>query len=454
MATRGNDIKGKIQAYVDEADRTKSNVEKNLHKVKRELDSNMQRRLSLMQIIADTQMEAMLSGENVRDLTGRLSQVLSQREDDYQKLEQQMEEARARIKQAEIEVSTNGAMLNDKRTAALAEMQGNSEIAELGVQQASLAEEIKRLSALLDDTKDECRSKLKAFDADPAFQHLLSRRFGTDQYKGMGLTQLIDGWLAKRVDFQQSHHDYSILQKLPEMAEKRLDEKVQARNQVVNRVEDLERAIYQRFGVDEAAGRLKKAEARLAERREAIGQLQNALNDIINGQDQKMLELKAQVAENVQRLSIPTLERLTKATKSDRDEKALEEYKALLERDERLKVQEQQLHIRLREVSDTFRRAKELRDNFVQKGYDSNNRTFRDSFDASAFINGYIAGTLTQNDLDNQVRNSSTYHSPVESRPSHNWSTDNNRVSGGSNWSTGDTFGSSSSSDWSTGDRF
>ena len=457
MATRGNDIKGKIQAYVDEADHTKSSAESNLHKVKRELESNMERRLVLMQTIADTQMEAMLNGENVRDLTGRLTQVLNQREADYQKLEQQMEEARARIKQAELEIATNGGMLNEKRDAAHKEMQGSPEIEALHQQQATLAEEIKRLSALLDDTQDECRSKLKAFDADPSFLHLINRRFGTDQYKGMGLTQLMDGWLAKRVDFQQSFHDYSILQQLPGMAEKRLEEKVQARNEIVDRAERLEREILQRYGVDEAVNRLSKAEARLKDRRRVIADLQNALNDIINGRDGKMQELKAQVGENLQRLSIPTLERLTKATKSDRDEKALEEYKALLERDERLKLQEQQLHIRLREASDTFRRAKQLRDNFVDKGYDSKNRTFRDSFDTNSFINGYIAGTLTQGDLDSQVRSCSTYSSPEESRPSASWSTSNSSSSSSSNWSTGDTFGSSSSSDsssWSTSDNF
>jgi len=455
MATRGNDIKGKIQAYVDEADHTKSNVEKNLHKVKRELESNMERRLSLMQTIAETQFQAMLNGENVRDLTGRLHQVLSAREEDYRKLEQQMEEARERIKQAELEVATNGGMLNDKRDAALKEMQGSEEIAHLTQQQEILGNEIKRLSALVDDTKDECRKKLKAFDADPAFQHLINRRFGTDQYKGMGFSQLMDGWLAKRIDFKQSHHDYSILQKLPDMAEKRLDEKVAARKTVIDRGEQLEREILQRHGVEDAAGRLKKSEKRLSERRAAIGQLQNALNDIINGQDQKMLELKAQVGENLQRLSIPTLERMTKATKSDRDEKALEEYIALMDRDERLKLQEQQLHIRLREASDTFRRAKQLRDHFVDKGYDSKNRTFRDSFDTNGLINGYIAGTLSQRDLDSQVRSCSTYHAPAESRPSSSWSSnDSFGSSSSSSWSTSDSFGSSSSSDWSTSDRF
>lgn len=456
MKMRGSDIKSKMQTYVDSADRSKRDVEANLHKIQAEMSEITSRKLRLMDTIASTQLEAIVGGEDVRDATGSIEQTLKLREMDYAKLQVQMDEARERLKQAELELATNGSMLNNKRAAAFKEMSDSEEIATLQTRQGDLAREIAHLTNLLDLTQDECREKLKAFDADPAFMHLFKRQFGTNSYKGMAFGKALDAWLAKKIDYSQSAHDYDILQKLPVMAEARLDQKVTERRDVVSAAKSLETEIMRRHGVIEADDRMQKAQARLSVRRDAIADIQNQINKHINGSDPRMLGIKDQMTESLKRLSIPTLERMTKATKSTRDEHALEEYKSITEREDRLKIQEQQLRIRLRETSDTFRRAKEMRDHFVKQSYDSNNRTFRDSFDVASVINGYIAGTLTQSDIDSRVRNGSTYKAPEEYRPSSTWSSDSSSSSssssGSSSWSTSDSM--SGGSDWSTGDRF
>lgn len=455
MSIRGSDVKSKIQSYVDSADKSKRDIEVNLHKTQIELETITHKKIVLMQAIADTQIDSIISGETARDVTGRIRDVLAQREQEHDSIVAQMDEARERIKQSELEVATNTRMLAEKRTAACAEIAKDESITLLREKLELLGSDVARLSETLDATADECRAKLKPFDQSEAFKHLLGRKFGTADYSGMGPFRLMDKWLAKRIDFDQSRHDYDILQKLPSLAEKRLDEQVKLHRETADDLRAKEYQIQSKFGISDAEGRLRKSEDRLSERRQAISTLQNALNKHLNNTDPLMMSIKESMSSTLAKLSIPTLERMTKATSSLRDEQALDQYKDLTAAEERLKVQEQTLRIRLREASDTFRRAKELRDHFVRSSYDSGNRRFRESFDVSDFINGYIAGSLSQHDIDSQVRNSSTYREPEVMRSSSNsssaWST-SDRSSSSSSWSTSDSI--SGDSAWDTSDRF
>lgn len=58
--------------------------------------------------------------------------------------------------------------------------------------------------------------KSDPYEGDPLFSYLWERRFRTPDYKGNGLTKMLDGWVARLCGYDKAHLTYARLTELPE----------------------------------------------------------------------------------------------------------------------------------------------------------------------------------------------------------------------------------------------
>ncbi|MBW6398391.1 hypothetical protein KPL78_11060 [Roseomonas sp. HJA6] len=97
----------------------------------------------------------------------------------------------------------------DERTAQDAEFQRLSATAEEAERVAQHAEQKSGFAAR------DFEEKGRPYRADPLFAYLWDRGWGTGRYRAFPLVRMIDGWVAKLIEFEPARRSYALLSELP-----------------------------------------------------------------------------------------------------------------------------------------------------------------------------------------------------------------------------------------------
>lgn len=74
------------------------------------------------------------------------------------------------------------------------------------------------------EIRDECVGKLALFKADPRYEFLRARQFGTEHYRQGRLARLLDQWLAKQIGYHRNRENELILLEMQSENERRKGE--------------------------------------------------------------------------------------------------------------------------------------------------------------------------------------------------------------------------------------
>jgi hypothetical protein len=472
--TNGKQVYNGIQSEVDRLDRAKFTIESELRKNQRDQQYTESKRLECLTVIAQVHVNALLDqgttghGE-VKAVSMEIEGLIRKRNAAYKQVLSTIDEGRTALRLADEAVTSAESNFEAVRVKVYADLAQSSDVANKRALSDEADRTVFKADELVAEVTDEATEKLLPYRNSPIFQHLLARQFCTDTYQGSGLFARLDRWLAKKIDYTQAVHDFSVMNQLPALAAQKAQDARTAQSRANDEYKVLEQQARHRYNIDGAEKAVKDAKAQRELCRERIGLDQRAMVDYTSKTDPMMATINKRVRDLMGQFSIDTLDRLTRATVDDADELALRQYRELSNELPGLMGREQELQRQLDQAAQDFRKVKTLRDRFSSQNYDSSNRKFDSDFDLNAVLTGYMLGQISQNDFDRNCERNSTV---VRESSSYDYNGNsgnngNNGFSGGSsfggsdtksNYSTPDSIGGggggSDSGSFSTGDSF
>jgi hypothetical protein len=291
---------------------------------------------------------------------------------------------------------------------------------------------VKEKEDLVESITKECSGKVQAYNNDPFFMHLHGTGFGTDHSTGKWLFRGLDAWLASRINYVQSAHNYKLLLDLPAKAREALQSAQEQHEALLDEIEKVVDQIEEASGMNQAEVRLESASQRLKEREQAMKSLKEKVAAHDAGADEPLKKILAVISKAMESMSLQTLDRLTGETENREDELALSTYRSLVEGETRLRGEIANMQNRHENAVARYKRASNLQEFCDDRGLDSSKRVYDSNFNFQNMVEGYMAGQIEQSMLGQQLERQSEVIRERAPEPTYNgYNTGGGSSSGG-----------------------
>ena len=413
----GHDMLATIERMLGDTRVGLESVDAELQRVSAELEQMRQAELGVLSVLARLRLREIERGEALHELddTGRrVTELLSQREVAQQALSAEIEAAQQTLAKLDAERTAQRTAVDaaeealdaaeaaaQERLAADAAYRALLEKAEASDGVADLAESKKQ------EAQDDRAQKGKPYEADPLFAYLWNRGYGTSRYSAGPFARMMDGWVARVVDFEPLRRNYWMLSELPA----RFDEHaVRMRAQAdadVEAVRALESDAAAAAGVPDRARELDAAEevleaidGKIEAQEAAIAELVDKRAAFASGEDDLSRQCAQLLSDAFRRERMQTLrERANRTTDTADDDKAVDELtviRAELPRLEDEVARYRTLHATHRERAT---KLEEVRKRFKQHRYDAVNSEFVNSALIATLLTQLLSGSLGVPDI-------------------------------------------------------
>lgn len=282
----------------------------------------------------------------------------------------------------------------------------------------ALTDDVQRLEAIVDRAEEKLtlakqdeKEKGAAFIADPFFNYLQKRRFGTREAKGWALTKLLDKWVAGKINYADQASTYRRLTDIP----KRLANHITALEaQVVNAQDALqiyEAKALEDDGVMAKQDASKAAQAQLdaldADIEAAEAVYQEALNQQIalnNGEAGPYRDAVKVMAAALERKDLPSLNRLAAQTRGQDDDAAVAALRELSGDMRDLERDREDAKRLLGKYQRSLKDLEKVRRRFKNNRYDAPSSVFGREDLISAMLGQVLSGLLTGDDFWRQLK--------------------------------------------------
>ncbi|WP_197982706.1 hypothetical protein [Pseudomonas sp. CFBP 13719] len=466
MGKRGSKVVDDIQRVVDDEDSKKSVISRQIRRNEQAQEEQRRIKFDSLARISELYLESMLdkkAGSDVRMVSADIEHLINQREKHYAEIESTVEGDREELKVAQDGYAQAKTNLEELKTTIYTVIANDTDIQSLRKRVEYARDIAENAEALTESITREVSHKLVAYQSDVVFQHLKRRGFDTDAYQGSGLYARLDSWLSNAISYRQARHDFDMMRALPAAAKARETDVEKTYDQLNSELDAAINLVRSTHNLEGCERKLHAASEKLRLCQEHINRDQDAINSFLNKTDDMMRRVRDRVKEVMGNFSLPTLERLVSSTDSSADDQALENYQQAVRREKQLSDEEVQLRSQLSDAEERFRRAKRARDQFKQSGYDRRDREFDSGFDMGSLMLGYMAGSMSLNDLsnrcarDSEIIRESSSSSSSSSSGSFSSSNSFGGSSSNSGFSSSNSFGgdsSSSSGSFSSSDSF
>ena len=360
----------------------------------------------------------------------RASAMLAERVKALQDLKGQLDAAAGQARELAAERAAQAAAVDaaaQALDAAEGRTQGRLETDPAYAAQRERAREAERTAAHADEkatrSAEEREQKGAAYRADPLFMYLWERQYGTDGYRGWGLTRWLDGKVSRLIGFADARANYARLNEIPERLREHADAlKAQAEHEF-SALKDLDEAARTADGIAPLAARLEEEQARL----DAIDQrISQAASDtqalevrkalFAAGEDPQTRQAVEYLATEFQRDDLMELRREALATPFLEDDAIVAR---LMQREDERRRLEASLQ-GLREVLNQHRQrldeAEALRADFKRNRYDRAGSSFGDEALISMMLGQFINGILDRQNLSRILKEQHRYR-PERANP-------------------------------------
>ena len=245
-------------------------------------------------------------------------------------------------------------------------------------------------------------NKGKPYRDDPLFTYLWSRNYGTDQYRAGNLTRMLDGWVARLIDYGRARPNYAMLNEIPVRLREHAEQQAARAEAGLIELADMEnRAIDAAGGkpirdaLDRASEGIARHDTELLALEDERDETAKSLNVLAQGNDPDFAEALSSLAQSLGRQELATLLAEARRTGTGQDDslvaqidenraRAREEVTQIMEQKERLKT----LTARRRELEDIsyeFRKAR----------YDDPRSSFREDNLVGDLLNDFLRGGIS-----------------------------------------------------------
>ncbi len=281
---------------------------------------------------------------------------------------------------------------------------------------AAKAERAESKAARAEADRDE---NGKPYREDTLFMYLWNRRFLTPDYAGRGLTRMLDGWVAKLIDYADARSNYFMLTELPLRLREHAERQKALAAQEARKLQEMDAQALQTEGIAKDREALQAdhkgieaIEARIeeAENRHA-GLLEKRASYSGAADETAQQALQLQVSE-IKQEPLANLYREARATSRPEDDVIVSRIRDLAEEQQSLSVEIESLQTEVRRHQGSFQELEELRRRFRRSQYDSGHSYFPGSFDLGALIAMLLAGRASAGDVWGRIGREQEFRLP------------------------------------------
>ena len=281
---------------------------------------------------------------------------------------------------------------------------------------AAKAERAESKAARAEADRDE---KGKPYREDALFMYLWNRRFLTPDYAGRGLIRMLDGWVAKLIEYADARSNYFMLTELPLRLREHAERQKALAAQEARKLQEMDAQALQTEGLVKDREELQAAhkgiaaiEARIeeAENRHA-GLLEKRASYSAAADETAQQALQLQVSE-IKQEPLANLYREARATSRPEDDVIVSRIRDLAEEEKSLSAEIESLQDEVRLHQGSFQELEELRRRFRRSQYDSGHSYFPGSFDLGAVLAMLLAGRASAGDVWGRIGREQEFRLP------------------------------------------
>lgn len=434
------------QQEVDQAERKSASIARDLHHAQKNLDL-------MHRIMAEERLSALQSDPGLartyedQVALGKLSECkskLKSLKSDLLGVQSKMAEAKdfveskrkslhqARIEHRDAERRTGDALMDD------------AEFTRLQTAIQSAEEEVQNSDNRIQLAREDRDSKQKKYLADPLFSYLHERHYGTQEYVAGRLVRHLDAWVASIIHYSENKANYDVLGNVvthlasrKAQAEKGLRKLREENRILINAAEIACGQTVAEEALKQADDALSDAELKLSKLRNQESFLRQEVENHSGSNNEfakSALRILARSADEAGYREIGERFALSSELAKIRNDqrglvKSLKDSHAAAQNDV---TKTKEMHERAGRAVSMFR----------SKGYHQSSSRFRSSW-RDDFVDGYIAGTISQSMLNQAMASSHYKEEPYRpsSSSSSSWGSSNGSFGGGFSSGGGDMGG-------------
>lgn len=460
---RGNELQRRFDSVEAQANSKYTAAQNDLRAASGEVDRlfNEQVRTvaNIASIVLAEEGKGLFSGMGARRAGRQLQAELEQRDAQRRQIKSRLAEQRSKVAGIELEVKTAAHALHEREheleeleRQAIQQLKEDPRMAAQFERAEALADQLDKSEEKTQKAQRDADKKAPAFENNPLFAYLLKRHYGTPQYHANNIIAMLDGWIARKVQYSRYFPDYQTLKKIPVMFQENTAHLRDENNDLQAHVAAARaNALREWPGVDEASrnvrlaqSALEKVKSKLHDAVTGMENLDDALTQFAQGTDPHTRRALDMVTQLINTDSLEGQE-LVKATNTTDDDRAMARLKSL--RAELVEARERVETLKQKQVEARTQldRTQEFVHRFRDSSLGRSNKRYSDT-QPETWVAALVAG-VALDQLFSQVKNNAR---TVDDTPSHTSSSSSSPF-GGMGGSSSSSGGFSTSSGFGGG---
>lgn len=289
-----------------------------------------------------------------------------------------------------------------------------------------LAEELDEIAAealhKTEQAEADRETKGKPYRDDPLFSYLWANGYGTAAYKAGNIARMLDGWVARLVDFQRMRPNFVMLNEIPLRLREHAERQKLAAEEAAKALSAREDAAIDAAGGRPARQALEAAQARI----EAIDAEMVTLEDqrdetarnqreLAQGADPAYAEAVAALAEGLAREDVATLLAEARATRTGEDDTIVKQIDDARARAAEEETETREDKDRLRTLAARRRELEDIQYEFKKARFDDPRSRFGEDRLVGDMLTEFLRGGITAASYWDQWRKSQNWQGGLDS---------------------------------------
>lgn len=258
--------------------------------------------------------------------------------------------------------------------------------------------------------QEDAHEKNAPYHADPLFMYLWQRHYGTSDYHANPLARLLDGWVARLIDYEPARINYTMLNDLPVRLQEHAEHKKTLAQAEAEKLETLEQKAFERDGVlllqnelSEKAATIAELDEKIAEAEKAHQELTEQLANFSEQKDPLYQEAISLLTDFYEREDVFHLLRDAEHTETPADNRVVERLMRLKGQLAQIENNAQEQATILRRMHQRLDELQQARHQFKKRHYDGYDVMFQNPELITLLLEQVLAGSFDAGRLLKQL---------------------------------------------------
>lgn len=348
--------------------------------------------------------------------------ALLQRIDAAIALDEQIEDERKRQADA---VEAADEALSEQVDASDATLEADGQAMQLKADAGAAIERAEAANEKARQAREDREEKGQPYEADRLFMYLWNRKYGLPAYRAGNITRMLDGWVARLINYQNARPNYAMLLEIPQRLADHAEFLKQQAEDAVASFEGIREQRYRDDGVleleaalNEAREALAKTDERLADQEKLLTSLENERVTYANGDDHFTRKALSLLIEELRASELAALRREAAETPTPQDDEITRRLGGLEQELEGLDKKADRQRVELQVVQDRLAELEGLRRKYRSNRFGDPHSKIRSGAKVKNGIDRYMMGAITVAQLW-QIIQQQQYFKRTRTR--HNW---------------------------------